>query len=298
MAQMNFDDKKSLGYLEGFSSVVLNTALFVLKFWAGTRIGSVAMKADAWHTLSDTLTSFVLIFGFWLSARPADEKHTFGHGRAEAVSSVIIGTLLAVVGANFLKESVVCLVNRRSVTFELFGIIVFLISAVTKESLAQFSFWAGRKTESKSLAADGWHHRSDAIASALIVLGALFEKYFWWMDGVLGIGVSILILYATFSILRDASSYLIGESPAGHLEKKIRGAIQSAHPALDSIHHIHVHNYGDHLEITAHIKLPPEMDVEEAHNIATKAEIVLKKYLKAEATIHIEPAPRKLVPKE
>ncbi len=286
-------NKKSLGYTEGFLSVVINTALFVLKIWAGSLIGSVAMVADAWHTLSDSLTSLVVVFGFWMAARPADKKHGFGHGRAESIASVVIGTLLAVVGISFLKESIVRLINRQSVTFATFAIVVFLVSVILKEALAQFAFWAGKKIHSKSLTADAWHHRSDAIASGLIVIGALLEKHFWWMDGVLGIGVSLLILYAAYTIIRSAASYLMGESPTEHLEKQIRDTIQSAHPALNSLHHLHVHDYGEHMEITAHIKVPRKMSVEEAHAIATEAEDLLKKNFKAEITIHIEPSAEK-----
>jgi len=295
---MNLKEKKSLGYLEGWLSIGINTALFGLKFWAGKRIGSVSMVADAWHTLADTVTSIVVIFGFWISARPADEKHGFGHGRAESITAVIIGTLLAVVGANFLKESIVRLVKHRAVTFAAFAIIIFLLSALIKEALAQFSFWAGRKADSQALVADGRHHRSDAIASALIVVGALLGKSFWWIDGVMGIGVSVLILYATFTVFRPASSSLLGESFSKHQEKQILDTVRSIDPAFKSIHHLHVHNYGDHIEITAHLRLHPEMNVEAAHDIATKAEAALKKQLKAEVTIHIEPLFEKSPPEE
>lgn len=295
---MIFASEKSLGYLEGFLSIGINNALFGFKLWAGIRIGSVAMVADAWHSLSDTLTSLVVILGFWLAARPADEKHVFGHGRAESISSIIIGTLLAIVGVSFLKESISRLIEHQSVTFETFAIVVFLISVVLKEALAQFSFWAGRKIDSKSLTADGWHHRSDSIASALIVVGALFGKYFWWMDGVLGIGVSLLIFYAAYSVIRSAGSYLLGESPTTHLEKQILDTIQSVCPELESVHHLHIHDYGSHMEITAHIRLSPKMNVEKAHHIATKAEAVLKKHFKAEITIHIEPSSPKPIPKK
>ncbi|MGB8953062.1 MAG: cation diffusion facilitator family transporter [Candidatus Aminicenantales bacterium] len=282
-------EKKRLGYLEGGLSVGINTALFALKFWVGRRVGSVAMVADAWHTLSDTLTSVVVILGFWMASRPADEKHHFGHGRAESVGSVVIGTLLAVVGFSFLKESVVRLINHQAVSFQTFAVVVFVISAVVKEGLAQFSFWAGKKVHSKSLKADAWHHRSDAIASGLIVIGAFLGRYFWWMDGVLGIGVSLLILYATFAIIREAASYLLGEAPKKDLRRQISDAIQKIDPSLEDIHHLHIHYYGDHMEVTAHLRLPSHMNVDEAHAITSKVEAIIKRETKAEVTIHIEP---------
>jgi len=282
--------KKTLGYVEGWLSIGINTGFFFLKLWAGRRISSVAMVADAWHTLSDSLTSVVVIMGFWLSSKPADDKHRFGHGRAEAIASLIIATLLAVVGFTFLKDSIVRLARRQGVEFELLGIVIFLVAALTKEGLARFSLWAGKKLHSRSLAADAWHHRSDAIASALIALGALAGREFWWLDATMGIGVSLLILYAAYDILRSAVSYLLGESPGAHLEAQIHRTIRNADGRLDGVHHLHVHDYGNHREVTVHIKLPGGMSLDDAHAIASKVEKELKRELDLETTIHVEPA--------
>lgn len=287
---MRQKEKKTLGYVEGWLSVGINTVLFFLKLWVGLRIASVAMVADAWHTLSDSFTSVVVILGFWLSSKPADDKHRFGHGRAEAIASLIIATLLAVIGFSFLKDSIVRLARRQAVEFELLGIAIFLAAALVKEGLARFSLWAGKRLRSRSLAADAWHHRSDAIASALIACGALVGRKLWWLDAVMGIGVSLLILYATYDILRSAISYLLGESPGARLEAEIHRTIRNSDGRLDSVHHLHVHDYGNHREVTVHIKLPGGMSLDDAHAIASKVEEELKQQLGLETTIHVEPA--------
>lgn len=180
------------------------------------------MTANAWHTLSDTLTYVVVIFSFWISSRPEDKEHPFGHGRAEIIATIIIATLLAVVGINFLKDSIRQLIAQRSASFSTIGLVIFAISVVIKEGLARFSIWARKKTDSKSLLADGWHHRSDALASLIIEIGAVLGKYFWWVDGVLGIGVSALILYAAYDIAHDASDSLMGEKTGDDLIKRIQ----------------------------------------------------------------------------
>ncbi|MCX6355610.1 MAG: cation diffusion facilitator family transporter [Candidatus Aureabacteria bacterium] len=284
-----FAVKKFWGYLEGWISVVINTALFALKFWVGCQAGSVAMIADSWHTLSDTLTSVVVIVGFWIAAKPADHQHPFGHGRAETVAAIIIGTLLAVVGADFMMQSIRRLINYQSATFSIFAIVVFLISVFFKEALAQFSFWAGRKINSSSLMADGWHHRSDAIASGLIVVGALIGGYFWWMDGVLGIGVSLLILYAAFDIIRTASSVSMGEAHSEELEQRVRDIIRTSAPAVADVHQLRMHKYGDYIELTLHLCFPPEMSVREAHALAARVKYALKDAIQADTTVHLEP---------
>ena len=283
-------NSRSLGYIEGWASIVLNTALFFVKYWAGIRFGSVAMVADAWHTLSDTLTSIVVVVGFYIASRPADKGHPFGHGRAEPIGAIVIAVLLAVVGVNFLQESIGRLRNYVAAEFGLSAIVIFLVSVVLKEAIAQFSYWAGRKLNSASLKADGWHHRSDAIASGLIVVGAVFGAKLWWIDGAMGIAVSLLILYAAFDILRSASTSLLGEKPSPELETGLSRLISEVTPGAANFHHLHVHSYGEHRELTFHLNLPPDMKLDDAHLQASRLEEAIRQRFGAEATIHIEPS--------
>lgn len=287
--------KKRLAYIEGWGSAVLNTGLFAVKIWFGLAIGSVAMVADAWHTLSDTLTSLVVVLGFWVAGRPKDREHPFGHGRAELVGCVIVGTVLVVVGLRFLAASYSRLVDRQSVQFGAAAIIVFACSALVKEGSAQFALRAGKRVGSKILVADGWHHRSDAVASALIVVGALVGQRLWWVDGALGILVSLLILYAAYDVLREAWTSLMGESADADLERTIRGAVNSTAPNATDTHHIHVHRYGDHVEVTLHLELPESLSLKDSHDAVTRVERVLRDVLDIEPTIHFEPA-RKTLP--
>jgi cation diffusion facilitator family transporter len=281
--------KQKLGYLEGWISVGLNTLLFGIKYWAGSRIGSVSMVADAWHTLSDTLTSVVVIVGLWIMARPPDDRHPFGHARAENIAAIIIGVLLAVVGVLFGWESIRRLLERKAVSFSLIAILIFLASALLKEGLAQFAFWAGKKAGSQAVVADGWHHRSDAIASALIVAGALLGRRLWWIDGALGIGVSLLILWAAVDIVRNTSSILLGEAPSEELRRAVLAVVQKEYPLADDVHHLHLHRYGQIMELTLHLRLPPAMSVGQSHEIGQRIEERLRSELKLEPTVHIEP---------
>jgi cation diffusion facilitator family transporter len=280
---------RNLSYLEGGLSAVVNTGLFGLKLWAGVTTGSIAMIADAWHTLSDTFTSLILIVGGWISGKPKDTRHPFGHGRAEIIVAIVIGTLLGFVGLNFLRESYLQLKARPQILFGNTSLLIFGVSVVLKEGLAQFAIRAGKKNDSRALIADGWHHRSDAVASALIVIGALVGKYLWWIDGVLGILVSVLILYAAFEIFREAASVLMGEGVDHDFVRRIRESITRVEPEVSDIHHIHAHRYGEHIEVTLHVRIRGSISLNEAHETASRMEEALKKELNIEPTIHVEP---------
>jgi len=278
-----------IGYLEGTISIILNTLLFGLKYWVGIKTFSIAIIADAWHTLSDSLTSLVVIIGFKVSSKPADKKHPYGHGRAEIISSVIIGTLLAVVGVNFLIASIQKFVNHQSASYGNLAVIVFIISVIVKEGLAQFSMRAGKKINSQSLIADGWHHRSDALVSLMVLVGIFIGEYFWWVDSIMGIIVSLVIFYTTYIILKDSISILIGEEPSEDLEVEIRKIVANSVSHDVKLHHLHSHKYGDNRELTFHIRLPVDMKLEDAHRITEKLEKKIKEEMNIETTIHAEP---------
>jgi cation diffusion facilitator family transporter len=279
----------SLAYLEGWLSIVINVLLFGLKYWAGIVTHSVAIIADAWHSLSDSLSSIVLLVGVKAAIKPADKKHPFGHGRAELIASVIIGVLLAIVGFNFFTEAISKLSKREAADFGTLAVVVVAVSVVLKEGIAQFSFWASRQTGSQVLRADGWHHRSDAISSLVILAGIFLGKYFWWIDGVLGILISILILYAAYDILKEGINPLLGERPTEELISRLKEiAERSATGAVD-VHHIHCHHYGRHREVTFHIYLDGTMSLNDSHAIADKIETAIRAELDMEATIHVEP---------
>ncbi len=275
-------------YLEGWISLIVNGTFFGLKVWVGMVSGSVAVMADAWHTLSDSLTSIVVLFGAAISRKPADAHHPFGHGRAETIASLIIGILLTIVGVSFIGEAVAKYKSHSQTTYGPLVFVVFACSVLAKEGLAQFSFWAGKKSANLSLKADGWHHRSDAIASALILLGAATGRYFWWIDSVLGVLVALLILYAAYEIIRDAVVSLMGEEPSWEIKQKI-GQIVHDITGIDSAHHLHIHTYGEHKEVTLHIHLRPDMSLEKVHRIVEKVEQAVRKEIGLEATVHVEP---------
>mgnify|MGYP000318423960 CR=1 FL=1 len=275
--------------VQGWLSVIINTLLFALKYWAGLVTGSLALIADAWHTLSDSISSVVLLVGMKYTQKPADKDHPFGHGRSELVVSLLIGALLAFVAFYFASEGIAKLRDREGTTYGTIAIVVTVISIIAKEGLAQVAFHIGKRTGSISVSADGWHHRSDALSSVIVLVGIFIGKYFWWIDGTLSIIVALLILYSGIKVITDSAVVILGEVPTDELVAKVNEIVLKQGYDTMEPHHFHIHNYVMHQELTFHVRLPNQMTIEEAHRIISSIEDAVRLELGIDATIHIEP---------
>lgn len=290
----NRNTNSKLGYREGFVSVVVNLMLFVLKYYAGMVSASVALVADAWHTLSDSLTSLLVIAGIRLSSRKPDKEHPFGHGRWEQVSAIIVAMLLVMVGVGFIEDAITKLSEHECTGFGLWAYIATLASIVVKEGLARYAFRIAVKTGNTSVKADGWHHRSDALSSVVVLAGIFVSPYVWWIDSAMGIMISGMLFYGAYGIIREAVNKILGEEPTEEVVRRVREIVASEMGGRAYPHHFHIHKYGDHTEFTLHVKVPGEETVAETHALATQVELRIKRELQMDTTIHIEPlAPEK-----
>ncbi len=283
------DEHAKLGYREGIVSVILNLLLFAFKYYAGIVSASVALVADAWHTLSDSLTSLVVIGGIKLSSKKPDKEHPFGHGRWEQVSAIIIAILLILVGFEFIKDAISKLQKHEAANFGWLAYAATIASIVLKELLARYAFAIARRTGNSAVKADGWHHRSDALSSVVVLGGLFLSPYIWWIDGALGMLISFMLFYAAYGIIREAANKILGEQPSEEVIRKVENIVKeeigpSAYP-----HHFHIHNYGYCIEFTFHIRVPGSETVEEAHRKATLVEKRIENELHMSVTIHVEP---------
>jgi divalent metal cation (Fe/Co/Zn/Cd) transporter len=197
-----------------------------------------------------------------------------------------------VVGVDFLISSGKRLFAPVPVTGSWLAVAVMLASAVIKEWMARFSVELGRRIESSALAADAWHHRSDAIASALVAVaipGAALGMN--WLDGVFGLGVSALIMYTGVDLIRSSASYLMGESPTEAMVRQVSGAAQSV-PGVVASHDIEVHDYGLAKDVSLHIEVSNSETVTRAHQIATQVEEAVSRRVGASVVVHVDPLDR------
>jgi cation diffusion facilitator family transporter len=282
-------NKTKAGYIEGVVSIIINLLLFILKIWASVISGSIALAADAWHTLSDSISSVAVVIAAKLASKKADKEHPFGHGRWEHIASMFIAVILAVIAFGFLDSSIRHLWDKDSVEYGTIAVIVTAVSIVVKELLAQYAFYIWRKTDNSSVKADGWHHRSDALSSVVVLAGILFAKQFWWIDSVLGVIIALMLFYAAFEILKEAINKILGEEPKQDFIDKLTNEIKKVYYDDLKLHHLHIHNYISHKELTFHIRLNKDLTIEKGHKIASDIEELILDRFGMNATIHIEP---------
>ncbi len=273
----------------GFGSIIGNLLLAAFKIFVAKLCMSSAIMADALHTLSDTVTSLVFVWGLKISQKHADHEHPFGHGRAELIATVIIGVLLALVGVEFAIDGTKRLLNHQAADYNGWAYAAMIATIIVKEGMAQWAFYIAKRGKLASLKADGMHHRSDALSSVVILIGLVFGSSFWWLDGVLSIFVALMIMYSSYEVLMSAVNPLLGEEADPELIAKITAMCHYAAGEDIEAHHFHLHSYGEHLELTFHIRLPRNMSLENAHNVAEEIQDVIRRELQIEATIHTEP---------
>ncbi len=286
---ITYKPKGTYGYWEGIISIVINLALFGVKYWAGIVSGSIAVKADAFHTLSDVITSVLVIIGFFFALQLPDKKHPFGHGRSEKVATIVMATLLCVVGYEFFLSSLRQFLHPAGIQFRMLFVVVFFISVFLKEFLYCLSLIMYEESGYEALKADAWHHRSDSIASLLVLLGFFFFSVgLVKLDGILGMLIALLIIYTGLTLIIEVGSFLLGERPTPDLEERIRKIVREI--GGQGIHHIHIHDYAGKLEITLHVRMNPKVSLEQVHKKATLIENAIKeKIANCEVTVHSEP---------
>ena len=281
--------RSKYAFLEAIVSIVVNLVLAAVKIFFGLALNSISLLADAAHTASDVLTSVVVLVGFKIADMPADDEHPFGHGRVEFISTFIVAILLTYVGIQFGRSSYLRLVNKVPVEGNVVVAVIMVGGGLVKEWMTRFALYLGEKADAQVVVGDAWHHRTDAIASFLVAIAIIASMYgYYWVDAVLGLAVSALIVYTGIELAISASSKLIGERAPSELERKIREIVGSF-PQVKDFHEVAVHDYGGRKSVSLHIMVNGSMSVDESHDIATQIEEALESEILCDAVVHIEP---------
>ena len=282
--------RKKYGELGSFVGIFSNIILFIIKFLIGVIINSVAIMADSFNNLSDTLSSIVTLLGFKLGAKPADKEHPFGHGRMEYISGLIVSFIILFIGFEFLKTSFFKIIYPESLTFSYITIFILIITVLIKIWQALFNKKLGKMINSKSLIATATDSRNDVLVTAVTILSLITFKFFNInLDGYFGFFVSLFLIYSGFSLAKETLSPLLGEAIDNELANKIK-SIALSYDCVIGVHDILVHNYGPNKSIASlHVEVPNDIDINKSHQIIDTIENRVKDELNIFLTIHMDP---------
>jgi len=286
--------ERSVAYslVEGYVSVVANLALFGVKLALGLIAGSIALIADAVHTASDSLTSVVVIVSAYIARKPPDAKHPYGHGRIEYVAAVVIALLLGIAGFEFARESFARVLTPKPLSASWVIIGVVALTAGAKEWLARYAARLADRSGNRALAADAWHHRSDALATVLVAGGMVGARFgLPWLDGVAGIGVSLLLFKVAYDIARDAVDSLLGRAPSPEEIDEVKRRAHSVE-GVRGVHDVVIHQYGARRFISLHVETSAAPSGVDLHQIAEGVEVEVAQSGHGSVCVHVDPVDR------
>ena len=273
------------------TGAIVNCLLAASQVTFGIIGQSQALLADGFHTLSDLLSDFVVLFAIKQSSLAADENHPYGHGRIETLATVLLGFLLAAAGLGIGFRGINSIIESRQVNPELITLFFAALAIFAKEFLYHYTIRAAKRIHSSLLESNAWHHRSDALSSIVVLVGISSQLLgIPYMDALAAIVVAILIIVMGFRLAKKAFAELIDTSLDNELIGKVKTLIESSESVLE-IHSLRSRSMGGLGYVDAEIRVNPRLSVSEAHHIAFSLEQAIKASFPQiiDVSIHVDP---------
>jgi len=275
------------------TGLVINGCLALVKLLAGILGHSYALIADAVESVADIFSSLVVWSGLRLSSRDADERYPFGYGKAEQVSSAIVGLMLVGAALGIAIEAVreIMIPHHAPAPFTL---VVLVLVVAVKETLFRRVARSAKELGSRAVEADAWHHRSDAITSAAAFVGisiALIGGPGWEMaDDWAALLASLIILYNGVKIIRPALAELMDQSPEEDVFRAVDAAAQGVEGVL-ATEKLRIRRSGPRFWLELHVQANPALSLYEAHILSGKVKGAIRGAVpRVESVlVHMEP---------
>ncbi len=286
--------RTAYGVLASVVGILCNILLFFVKGILGIMMHSVSVLADAFNNLSDAGSSIISFIGVKVAQKPADQDHPFGHGRAEYVSALIVSFLVIQVGFTFFKDAIGKIKSPEELNFHLISVGILLLSVGVKLWLGLFNQKLGKKIDSKVMLAVFTDSMGDVITTAATIFSILFYAVTDInIDGIVGAGVSLVVMWAGVEIARDTLEPLIGSGIDPELYRKIKEMVES-YDGIIGTHDLIVHNYGPNRSMASiHAEVPNNADIEYSHEIIDRIERDAQEKLGVFLVAHMDPVETK-----
>lgn len=286
--------RTAYGVLSSVVGIFCNVILFAVKWTVGFFLHSISVMADAFNNLSDAGSSVIGLVGVKMAGKPADRDHPFGHGRIEYIAALIVSFIVIEVGITFFKDAVEKIKEPESLKFQLVSVAILILSIGVKLWMGMFNRKLGKKIDSKVLLAASADAMGDVITTSATIGSLVFFRVTGLnIDGIVGLGVSLVVMWAGIGIARDTLEPLIGKPVDPEEYEKITKFVEK-YDGIEGSHDLIVHNYGPGRSMASiHAEVPNDVDIEVSHEIIDSIERDAAKELGIFLVIHMDPVEMK-----
>lgn len=267
-----------------------NIFLLIIKFIVGFLSKSQALIADAANSAGDIFASLMSYIGGKISRAPSDDSHNFGHGKAEYIFSLFISLSMIFIALKLIYDSVISLFNPKEISVPNLAIIVCIITITIKLILFVYTRFLSKRTDSILIKALKQDHRNDCIVTTFTLISIILSMFrIYWFDGIVGIGISILICITGIKLFIDSYDVLMDSSMDDETKQKILDIVKN-YSSIQKINHLTSKPVGYKYLISISIYVDGNMSTFDSHQIADKLEKELNSldfvYL---SIIHVNP---------
>lgn len=286
----NTNIRARIGKLSGAVGIICNCLLAAGKLIVGHMTSSMSITADGLNNLSDGASSIVTLLGFKLAEKPADRKHPYGHARIEYIAGLTVAVMILFIGLELGKSSVQKFINPEPIEFSFTAVWVLCASILVKLFMMLFNLKMGRRINSNALLATAADSRNDVMTTSAVLAASIVEHlYDVRIDGVMGIAVSLFILYSGVKLAGETMSPLLGEGANPELQKQITDYINGC-PMVLGCHDLMVHDYGPGRRYASiHVEIDKNEDPMACHARIDEMERECLKNYGTHLVIHYDP---------
>lgn len=282
--------RRHYGELASIVGIFFNILLFAGKFTIGFVTNAISVTADAFNNLSDAGSSIITLLGFKMSNQKPDNEHPFGHGRIEYISGLLVSVLILIMAFELVKSGIGKIISPEEIEVSKYTFFILGGSILIKIYMFVYNTIFGKKISSGAMKATAADSLSDSIATSVVLISSILHVLFdIHVDAYAGIAVGLFIGYTGFKTLKETVSPLLGQTPDKKLVEEIENIVMDC-DVVSGIHDMIIHDYGPtRTFVSLHAEVPCDKDILEIHDYIDQIETRIKKELKIEATIHMDP---------
>lgn len=267
----------------------LNLIVALSKIILGLITNSASITADGFHSAGDAMDNIIGIIGVNLASKPKDRDHAYGHEKYESLASFVVGIILLILAINVIRDSIGRFINPKVPEISILSFLIMAATISINIFVSIYEFNKGKKLKSEFLIADSLHTRSDIFVSISVIATIFFVQLgYSILDTIVSLIIAVIIAFTGIRVLRSSSEVLTDKEVLSSTD--LRSVVMKV-PGIVDCHAIRTRGTLSDIKIDLHITVDKEMSVNDAHEVADRAENAIREKFGnvSEVIVHVEP---------